>query len=260
MIRNTATLRRTAHAPIVRDPASPRSAARRLAAGFACTIRHGPRPRAGGRHAAVPFPHLAVRHAGRRGRAPPRPTRSRCTTCWRWTGSPIRGSRPTARLVAFTVSVTDLATNKRRTDLYLAAADGSCGAAADRRTRPATSQPRWAADGKAIYFLSTRSGSSQVWRIALDGGEAEQVTRLPLDVDALEVAPGGDAPASSRWRSSPARARRRPRQALDAKEKDEGDAGWSSTASSSATGTPGRTARATTCSPITLPRGPGDAT
>jgi len=33
--------------------------------------------------------------------------------------------------------------------------------------------------------------SSQVWRIAVDGGEAEQVTRLPLDVDALEVSPSG---------------------------------------------------------------------
>ena len=30
-----------------------------------------------------------------------------------------------------------------------------------------------------------------MWRLPLDGGEAEQVTRLPLDVDALEVAPGG---------------------------------------------------------------------
>ncbi len=96
---------------------------------------------------------------------------------------------PDGRLVAFTVSVTDLAKNKRHSSLYLAAADGSF----VRRLTAAEasdSQPRWSPDGKAIFFVSSRSGSSQVWRIALDGGEAEQVTRMPLDVDALEVGPG----------------------------------------------------------------------
>ena len=42
-----------------------------------------------------------------------------------------------------------------------------------------------------IFFLSTRSGSPQVWRLALDGGEAEQVTRLARDVEAFDVAPDG---------------------------------------------------------------------
>ena len=51
--------------------------------------------------------------------------------------------------------------------------------------------PRWAADGKSLYFLSTRGGSQQVWRLPLAGGEAEKVTSEPLDVDNLEVAPGG---------------------------------------------------------------------
>ncbi|MFZ5784948.1 MAG: prolyl oligopeptidase family serine peptidase, partial [Acidobacteriota bacterium] len=97
---------------------------------------------------------------------------------------------PDGTLVAFTVRVTDLAANKGRTDLWLAATDGAWA----RRLTTADasdSQPRWAPDGTALYFVSTRSGSSQVWRISLRGGEAEQVTKLPLDVDALEVAPAG---------------------------------------------------------------------
>lgn len=97
---------------------------------------------------------------------------------------------PDGTMVAFTVRVTDLAANRGRTDVYLAAVDGSW----MRRltTHDASdSQARWAADGTGLYFLSSRSGSSQVWRIAVDGGEAEQVTRLPLDVDALAVSPAG---------------------------------------------------------------------
>ncbi|MBI2837730.1 MAG: S9 family peptidase [Acidobacteria bacterium] len=97
---------------------------------------------------------------------------------------------PSGQLVAFTVRVTDLDANKGRTDIYLASVDGSW---VRRITTSDASdtQARWSPDGQALYFVSTRSGSSQVWRIASGGGEAEQVTKLPLDVDALEVSPTG---------------------------------------------------------------------
>jgi len=98
---------------------------------------------------------------------------------------------PDGKVVAFSVSVTDLEKNKRRSDLYLAVVDGSWVRRLTTHDAGDT-QPRWSRDAKSIYFVSTRSGSSQVWRIAVDGGEAEQVTTLPLDVDALEVAPTGD--------------------------------------------------------------------
>jgi dipeptidyl aminopeptidase/acylaminoacyl peptidase len=97
---------------------------------------------------------------------------------------------PDGRFVVFTLRATDLEANRGRTDLHLAATDGSW----VRRltTHPAgDSSGRWSADGEAIYFLSSRSGSQQVWRIRPDGGEAEQVTKLPLDVGALGVAPDG---------------------------------------------------------------------
>jgi dipeptidyl aminopeptidase/acylaminoacyl peptidase len=99
---------------------------------------------------------------------------------------------PDGTKVAFTVRVTDLEANRGRQDLYLAATDGSW----TRRLtshEAADTQARWSPDGRVLYFLSDRSGSTQVWRIAVDGGEAEEVTHLPREVDALEVAPGGRA-------------------------------------------------------------------
>lgn len=50
---------------------------------------------------------------------------------------------------------------------------------------------RYSADGKSVYFLSDRSGSSQVWRLDLNGGEAQPVTTLPIDVSAFAVVPDG---------------------------------------------------------------------
>jgi dipeptidyl aminopeptidase/acylaminoacyl peptidase len=97
---------------------------------------------------------------------------------------------PDGTMVSFTVRVTDLEANKGRTDIYLAATDGSW--LRRMTTDPANdSQAQWAADGKSLYFVSTRKGSAEVFHIAVSGGEAEQVTRLPLDVDALKVAPDG---------------------------------------------------------------------
>jgi dipeptidyl aminopeptidase/acylaminoacyl peptidase len=124
---------------------------------------------------------------------------------------------PDGRLVSFTVSVTDIEKNKRRSNLYLAAVDGAW----MRRltTHDASdSQGRWSPDGKSLYFVSSRSGLSQVWKIALDGGEAEQVTRLPLDVDALEVAPTGNTLVFS-MAVSPGKTPEQTKQALDEKEK-----------------------------------------
>ena len=97
---------------------------------------------------------------------------------------------PDGRLVAFTVRVTDLDANKGRTDIYLADVDGTWTKRLTSHEASDTS-PRWSRDGKWLYFLSARSGSQQVWRLSMAGGEAEAVTHEPLDVDNLEVALDG---------------------------------------------------------------------
>ncbi len=97
---------------------------------------------------------------------------------------------PDGTQAAFVLRTTDLAANRGRTDLWLL--DVRTKAVRRLTTHEAgDSSPRWAADGKSLFFLSTRSGSQQVWNLPLAGGEAEKVTSEPLDVDNMEVAPGG---------------------------------------------------------------------
>jgi len=97
---------------------------------------------------------------------------------------------PDGKWVLFNVRETDLEANRGRTDLWIVGTDG-------KGLRRLTSHPaadfnaRWSPCGKCVFFLSTRSGSSQVWRIKVDGGEAEQITKLPLDVGNLIVSPAG---------------------------------------------------------------------
>jgi dipeptidyl aminopeptidase/acylaminoacyl peptidase len=97
---------------------------------------------------------------------------------------------PDGRWIVFVLRKTDLEANRGRTDLWLIGVDGT-------GLRRLTSHPdndfnpRWAPDGRSVYFISTRSESSQVWRIRVDGGEAEQVTDESLDVSNLLVSPDG---------------------------------------------------------------------
>ena len=98
---------------------------------------------------------------------------------------------PDGSKLVYSVRTTDMAANKGVYDLWWTGfSDGDT----HRLTTHAANDtdPAWSADGKSVYFLSTRSGTSQVWRIATGGGEAVQVTDLPLDVGTFQLAPGGD--------------------------------------------------------------------
>ena len=103
---------------------------------------------------------------------------------------------PDGKLISFTLRTTDLEANRGRTDIWLVAADGT-------GLRQLTSHPdadnsaRWDPSGKSVLFLSTRSGSSQVWRISIEGGEAAQVTEQPLDIGCFVISPDGKSLAVS---------------------------------------------------------------
>lgn len=95
---------------------------------------------------------------------------------------------PDGKWAVFTLRKTDLEANRGRTDLWLVGVDGA--GLRQLTSHPGSDySPAWSRDGKSIWFLSTRSGSAQVWRIAIDGGEAEQKTNLPFDAGTFQLSP-----------------------------------------------------------------------
>jgi dipeptidyl aminopeptidase/acylaminoacyl peptidase len=97
---------------------------------------------------------------------------------------------PDGRQVLYSVRTTDLEANRGRTSLWISSVDGS-GARRLTQHEQSDHDARWMPDGKSILFLSARSGSTQVWRLALSGGEAQQVSDFPVDVNgALPFADG----------------------------------------------------------------------
>ncbi len=95
------------------------------------------------------------------------------------------------KLVAYTLRETDFEANKGRRSIWIVAADGASPARRMTSTISNASDAHWGNDG-ALYFISNRSGSAQVWRLSLIGGEAQQVTNLPLDVTSFILSPIGD--------------------------------------------------------------------
>jgi dipeptidyl aminopeptidase/acylaminoacyl peptidase len=102
-------------------------------------------------------------------------------------------SAPDGRHVAFTLRETDMDANRGRTDVWLLETEARPTIARRMTQSPGNdSSPRWSGDGRQLYFLSGRSGTTQVWRLSMDGGEAQQVTDYPLGVTTLKVAPRGN--------------------------------------------------------------------
>jgi dipeptidyl aminopeptidase/acylaminoacyl peptidase len=102
---------------------------------------------------------------------------------------------PQGDRVAYVLRTSDLEANKALNDLWLVPTAGGEPVRLTSDPAPDTN-PRWAPDGKSLYFLSSRSGSSQVWRLAVPAsgapkGDPVQVTSLPLDVSNLTVSPDG---------------------------------------------------------------------
>src|SRR5438067_7807122 len=98
---------------------------------------------------------------------------------------------PDGQWVVFTVRSWDPDSNKTTTNLWLVAIDGSKLRQLSSAKDQSDTSPTWSPESHTIAFVSGRSGSRQIWTISLDGGEATQLTKFPLDVDNLRFSPKG---------------------------------------------------------------------
>src|ERR1035438_114416 len=99
---------------------------------------------------------------------------------------------PDGKLVAYTQSHAVIETEKSEVDtqIFLAAADGSHRTQLTRGEKSA-SAPEFSPDGRYVYFSSERSGKPNLWRIPVDGGEAEMLTDWKGEIGAYRVSPDG---------------------------------------------------------------------
>jgi len=94
------------------------------------------------------------------------------------------------KLVAFTVQTVDVEKNTKPKQIYTVPLDGGL-------PRPITrdgtqnERARWSPDSKQIYFVSTREGSSQIWKMDPDGSNARQISHLSTEASGILVSADG---------------------------------------------------------------------
>lgn len=91
--------------------------------------------------------------------------------------------------VAFCVTRYNMEANKGMTSIWIMNADGS----QMRRLTDengSCSSPQFSTNGDRLYFLSTRSGSSQIWSIDLATSATKQLSNEDVDIEGFQVSPG----------------------------------------------------------------------
>ena len=98
---------------------------------------------------------------------------------------------PDGKTLVYGLRQVDFAANKAKTGFWKQSLNSK--QAPVRITAEAfnVNSPVFSGDGKSIYFLSTKSGSMQLWQQAISGGDALQVSNYPLDIGSYKISPDG---------------------------------------------------------------------
>lgn len=98
---------------------------------------------------------------------------------------------PDGKTVLYSVTWYNMAENRGVTNLFTVP---SAGGDPKQLTDNGGSDfsPKWSADGKTIYFLSDRSGDSQLWCMNADGSKMRQLSKIEGGLEGFGVSPKGD--------------------------------------------------------------------
>jgi dipeptidyl aminopeptidase/acylaminoacyl peptidase len=99
---------------------------------------------------------------------------------------------PDGKSVVFTVTRSDIGKNLPVTNVWTIPAAGGDPQQLTFGEQGFNGDVRWSPDGRYLYFISTRVDKKrQIFRLAVNGGEAEQVTTVPTGVEAFVLSPDG---------------------------------------------------------------------
>lgn len=97
---------------------------------------------------------------------------------------------PDGRRVAYTVAEPVMTEDRSEfvTQIWMAVADGSQAMPMTFAAKSSTN-PVWSPDGQFLAFISDRSGKSNLFRLRVAGGEAEQLTEVKSNIGAFAWSP-----------------------------------------------------------------------
>jgi len=98
---------------------------------------------------------------------------------------------PDGRQIAYTVTTTDVAANRRRTDVWIQSTEGIAPARRISTDSLGGRGAAWSPDGRSIAFISSRGGTPQIWVHDVAGGRQRQVTRISTGADGSKWSPDG---------------------------------------------------------------------
>jgi len=96
---------------------------------------------------------------------------------------------PDGKWVAFAVSTPDMEANRNASNIWMISTAG--GEAIQLTQSGHDSAPAWSPNAKTLAFLSSRDGSSQVYLLSMEGGEAKKLTTLSTGADLFQWSPDG---------------------------------------------------------------------
>lgn len=101
---------------------------------------------------------------------------------------------PDGKTIAYTLTTTDAAADKRDTDIWTISYDGKDNLRLTSSSE-AEASPKWSPDGRYLAFTSSRPGpdpkvkGNQIWLLDRRGGEARQLTSFKQSLSNYEWAP-----------------------------------------------------------------------